>query len=150
MPTWQKAYFVGVPAPAGAIVLLLPIYAQDLGIHLPALTPLVLVYTVVIALLMVSNLPTFSLKTAGQRIRREYVPPVFVVAALFIALLLTYPSLTLAVGSVIYLALIPVSSYRYLAQKRRAAAHAKSKNGQSTGAGEEIDEGDQTARLSGQ
>ena len=28
-PAWQKSYFVGVPAPAGAIILLLPIYAQD-------------------------------------------------------------------------------------------------------------------------
>jgi CDP-diacylglycerol---serine O-phosphatidyltransferase len=65
----------------------------------------------------------------GQRIPREYVPPVFVLAALFIALLLTYPSLTLAVGSVTYLALIPVSAYRYFAQERKAAAHAKAQNG---------------------
>jgi len=78
---------------------------------------------------MVSNVPTFSIKMIGQRIHREYVPPVFVLAALFIALLLTYPSLTLAVGSVTYLALIPVSAYRYLAAKRKDEEHAKSHNG---------------------
>ena len=44
-PAWKNNYFVGVPAPAGAIVLLLPIYAQDLGLHVPSLTPLVLIYT---------------------------------------------------------------------------------------------------------
>ena len=33
LPAWKGSFFVGVPAPAGAIILLLPIYAQDLGIH---------------------------------------------------------------------------------------------------------------------
>jgi CDP-diacylglycerol--serine O-phosphatidyltransferase len=129
LPAWKSAYFVGVPAPAGALLLLLPIYAQDLGFHLPSLTPLALVYTLAIALLMVSRVPTFSGKMIGQRIAREYVPPVFVLAAAFIALLLTYPSLTLAVGSVIYLALIPVSAYRYFQEERKMEANAKAQNG---------------------
>jgi CDP-diacylglycerol--serine O-phosphatidyltransferase len=129
LPAWKSAYFVGVPAPAGALLLLLPIYAQDLGFHLPSLTPLALVYTLAIALLMVSRVPTFSGKMLGQRIAREYVPPVFVLVALFIALLLTYPSLTLAVGSVIYLALIPVSAYRYFQEERKMEANAKAQNG---------------------
>ena len=129
LPAWKSNYFVGVPAPAGAILLLLPIYAQDLGLHLPRLTPLVFFYTLGIALLMVSNVPTFSGKLIGQKIAREYVPPVFVAAALFMALLLTYPSLTLAVGSLTYLALIPVSAYRYLAEERKTVQAAKAKNG---------------------
>ena len=129
LPAWKSSYFVGVPAPAGAIVLLLPIYAQNLGLHLPSLTPLVLFYTLAIALLMVSRVPTFSGKLIGQRIAREHVPPVFVLAALFIALLLTYPSLTLAVGSVIYLVVISVSAYRYFQEERKAELAAKAQNG---------------------
>jgi CDP-diacylglycerol--serine O-phosphatidyltransferase len=129
LPAWKGNYFVGVPAPAGALILLLPIYAQDLGLHLPSLTPLVLFYTLGIALLMVSNVPTFSGKLIGQKIAREYVPPIFVLAALFVAMLLTYPSLTLAVGSLAYLAVIPVSAYRYLAEERKAAQAAKAQNG---------------------
>ncbi len=132
LPAWKSNYFVGVPAPAGAIILLLPIYAQDLGLHLPRLTPLVLLYTLGIALLMVSNVPTFSGKLFGQKIAREYVPPLFVLAALFIALLLTYPSATLATGSLLYLAMIPVSAYRYLAQERKAAEIARAQNGKGT------------------
>ena len=128
-PAWQKSYFVGVPAPAGAIILLLPIYAQDLGLHLPVLTPLILLYTVAIALLMVSRVPTFSGKMIGQKIPREHVPPLFVLAALFIGSLLTYPSLTLAVGSVIYLMMIPVSAYRYFQQERQMEQVAKAQNG---------------------
>jgi CDP-diacylglycerol---serine O-phosphatidyltransferase len=134
LPAWKSSYFVGVPAPAGAIILLLPIYAQDLGLHLPSLTPLVLIYTLTVALLMVSRVPTFSGKLLGQRIAREHVPPVFVLAALFIALLLTYPMLTLATGSVIYLALIPVSAYRYFQEERKAALAAKAQNGKGAAA----------------
>ena len=129
LPAWKSAYFVGMPAPAAAIVLLLPIYAQDLGLHLPSLTPLVLIYTLLIALLMVSRVPTFSGKMIGQRIPREHVPPLFLLAALFIGSLLTYPSLTLAVGSVIYLALIPLSAYRHFQEERKTAAAAKAQNG---------------------
>jgi CDP-diacylglycerol--serine O-phosphatidyltransferase len=133
LPAWKSAYFVGMPAPAAAIVLLLPIYAQDLGLHLPSLTPLVLIYTLAIALLMVSRVPTFSGKMIGQRIPREHVPPVFLLAALFIGSLLTYPSLTLAVGSVIYLALIPLSAYRYFQEERKTELAARSQNGKGTG-----------------
>ena len=131
-PDWKNAFFVGVPAPAGAIILLLPLYAQNLGLHWPSLTPLVFVYTLAIALLMVSNVPTISLKLIGQRIQREYVPPLFVLAALFIAVLLTYPAHTLFVGSLIYIALIPLSTYRYFLAKRKAEDHAKAKNGAGT------------------
>ena len=136
LPAWKSNYFVGVPAPAGALILLLPIYAQDLGLHLPSLTPLVLFYTLGIALLMVSNVPTFSGKLIGQKIAREYVPPVFVLAALFVAMLLTYPSLTLAVGSLAYLAVIPLSAYRYLAEERKAAQAAKAQNGKGRAPGD--------------
>jgi CDP-diacylglycerol--serine O-phosphatidyltransferase len=133
LPAWKSAYFVGMPAPAAAIVVLLPIYAQDLGLHLPSLTPLVLIYTLLIALLMVSRVPTFSGKMIGQRIPREHVPPVFLLAALFIGCLLTYPSLTLFVGSIIYLVLIPLSAYRYFQEERRTAAAAKAQNGKGAG-----------------
>ena len=130
-PAWKSNFFVGVPAPAGAIILLLPIYIQDLGLHLPSLTPLVLIYTIGIALLMVSKVPTFSIKLIGQKIAREHVPPIFVLAALFIALLLTFPSLTLAAGSIIYLALIPLSAYRYYQLERADERKAKTQTGKS-------------------
>jgi CDP-diacylglycerol--serine O-phosphatidyltransferase len=125
VPAWKSNYFVGVPAPAGAITLLLPIYAQNLGLHLPSLTPLVFFYTLAIALLMVSKVPTFSGKLIGQKIPREYVPPVFVAAALFMAMLVTYPYFTLTVGSLLYLAVIPLSAYRYFAQERKVEAMAR-------------------------
>jgi CDP-diacylglycerol--serine O-phosphatidyltransferase len=146
-PAWAANYFVGVPAPAGAITLLLPIYAQNLGLHLPSLTPLVFFYTLAIALLMVSKMPTFSGKLIGQRIAREYVPPLFVAAALFMALLLTYPYLTLTVGSLLYLAMIPVSAYRYFAQERKAAAAAKAQPGKASHPHDDAEEDEKVVEM---
>lgn len=128
-PAWQSNFFVGVPAPAGAIVVLLPLYLNELGAPLTKFAPLILVYTLAIALLMVSRVPTFSGKLIGQRIGREYVLPVFVLAALFVAVLLTWPAATLAGGSILYLAIIPYSLMRYGKLEREAEAHARTQNG---------------------
>ena len=128
--------------PGHAVALsLLPIYARISACTSAILTPLVLLYTLAVALLMVSRVPTFSGKLIGQKIAREYVLPAFVLVALFIACLLTYPSLTLAVGWVIYLALIPVSAYRYF-QVEEDGAHCQGQNGRRFG-----DDGDRAAVL---
>jgi CDP-diacylglycerol--serine O-phosphatidyltransferase len=73
----------------------------------------VLVYTLVIAFMMVSTIPTFSGKLLGERISREYVMPTFMLAVGFVALLVTYPFGTLTGASLAYLASIPVSWYRF-------------------------------------
>src|SRR5262245_25593421 len=54
-PEWQSNYFVGVPAPAGAITVLLPVYMEFVGTpHGFWTAPLVLIYTIAIGFLMVS------------------------------------------------------------------------------------------------
>jgi CDP-diacylglycerol--serine O-phosphatidyltransferase len=120
-PLWQNAFFVGVPVPAGAILVLLPIYLEALGLP-KALMPaqLLAIYAIGIGALMVSRLRTFSGKLIGRRIAREYIAPVVVLAVALAALLATYPYLMLAVGSLLYLALIPLSIHQY----RRAAKDA--------------------------
>src|SRR5690242_4566832 len=60
-PAWAGNFFVGVPAPAGAITVLLPIYLNFLGAPAGLVTAwLTFVYTLAIALLMVYRLPVFS------------------------------------------------------------------------------------------
>ncbi|MGY2918716.1 CDP-diacylglycerol--serine O-phosphatidyltransferase [Bradyrhizobium sp. USDA 3262] len=58
-PAFAANYFTGVPAPAGAITVLLPIYLAFLGVPMPPAT-LTAFYTLLIAFLMVSRLPVFS------------------------------------------------------------------------------------------
>jgi CDP-diacylglycerol--serine O-phosphatidyltransferase len=73
----------------------------------------VLIYTLAIAFLMVSTIPTFSGKLLGERISREYVLPMFMFAIGFVALLVTYPFGTLTGACLVYLATIPISWRRY-------------------------------------
>jgi CDP-diacylglycerol--serine O-phosphatidyltransferase len=127
-PPWTANFFVGVPAPAGAITVLLPIYAVLLGVpHSAFLTWLTLFYTLAVALLMVSRLPVFSGKRVGTRVPPEMVGPLIVVVVLFIALLIAYPWIILTVGTLAYLASLPFGwmSYRgYVQRSREAKAEA--------------------------
>jgi CDP-diacylglycerol--serine O-phosphatidyltransferase len=119
-PAWKGNYFVGVPAPAGALLVLLPLYVENLEFVRTAwLWPVILAYTLAVSLLMVSRVPTFSGKAIGQRVAREHVLPVFLLAAIFVAMLLSYPYVVLTAGSAAYLAVIPVSFLRYRRVERR-------------------------------
>src|ERR1700741_5215187 len=60
-PVWAGNFFTGIPAPAGAIPVLLPIYLTLLGAPFGLVTVwIAFFYTLLIALLMVSRLPVFS------------------------------------------------------------------------------------------
>jgi CDP-diacylglycerol---serine O-phosphatidyltransferase len=121
-PAWAANFFVGIPAPAGAIVVMLPIYAVFLGVpHSLFLTWLTLVYTLAIAWLMVSRLPVFSGKRVGTRVPPEMVGPLIVVVVLSIALLIAYPWIVLTAGTLAYLASLPFGYLSYRNYERRSA-----------------------------
>lgn len=128
-PKWQSNYFMGMPTPAAAIAVLLPLYLDQLGLaDVRSLWGLkiVLVYTVFIAFMMVSSIPTYSGKLAGERVGREWVLPIFVLAIGLVAFLFTYPYETLTVLTLVYLGFIPVSwrAFRDRSQDDSAAAAA--------------------------
>jgi len=121
-PLWAKNFFVGMPAPAGAITVLLPIYASFLGLPRSlALTWVMLAYTLGIASLMVSRLPVFSGKRVGTRVTPELVGPVIVLVVAFFALLIAYPWVLLTTGTLAYLASLPFGWLSYRGYERRAA-----------------------------
>ena len=124
-PAWAGNFFVGMPAPAGAITVLLPIYVYFLGMpRLAFVAPVTLVYTLAIAFLMVSRLPVFSGKRVGKRIAPEMVLPVFVAVVLFFALLVSYPWIVLTIGTVLYLGSLPLGWISYRKHERKDAATA--------------------------
>jgi CDP-diacylglycerol--serine O-phosphatidyltransferase len=126
-PAWAGNFFTGVPAPAGALVVLLPIYLSLLGwFQTPA--ALTLIYTLAIAGLMVSRLPVFSGKRVGKRIPPEVVLPVIVVFVLFFALLIAYPWQVLTIGTVCYLAALPLGWLSYREHERKDKALAAGQN----------------------
>jgi CDP-diacylglycerol--serine O-phosphatidyltransferase len=120
-PGFAVNYFTGVPAPAGAITVLLPIYLAFLALPRPPAL-LTAIYTLLIAFLMVSRLPVFSGKTVRMRVPPEMVLPVFVSVVFFIALLIAYPWHILSVGSILYLLSLPAGWKSFRDHQRKAAA----------------------------
>jgi len=124
-PLWAGKFFTGIPAPAGAITVLLPIYLSFLGVPVSLITIwLTFFYTMAIAFLMVSRLPVFSGKRVGKRVPPEMVLPVFVMVVLFFAMLVSYPWQVLTVGTVAYLACLPLGWLSYREHQRRDAANS--------------------------
>ena len=120
-PAFAANYFTGVPAPAGAILAMLPFYLAFLGVSKPP-AMLTAAYTLLIAFLMVSRLPVFSGKTVRMRVPPEMVLPVFVSVVFFVALLIGYPWHILSFGSVLYLMSLPWGWKSYRDHERAAAA----------------------------
>jgi CDP-diacylglycerol--serine O-phosphatidyltransferase len=124
-PAWAGNFFVGMPAPAGAITVLLPVYVYFLGMPpLLFVAPFTFVYTLAIAFLMVSRLPVYSGKKFGTRVPPEMVLPIFVVVVLFFALLISYPWEVLTIGTLCYLAALPFGWLSYREYERKAAQAA--------------------------
>jgi CDP-diacylglycerol--serine O-phosphatidyltransferase len=124
-PAFQANFFVGMPAPAGALVSMLPIYLDFLGLgHTRGAAPFEAAYVLLIAFLTASRIPTFSGKKLGARVSREWVLPVFVLAVALVLLLIFYPWETLTALVVGYLVSIPVGLryYRRLEREHRMAA----------------------------
>jgi CDP-diacylglycerol--serine O-phosphatidyltransferase len=136
-PVWAGNFFTGMPAPAGAITVLLPIYVQFLGLpKLAVVAPVTLVYTLIIAFLMVSKLPVYSGKKMGTRVPPDMVLPVFVVVVLFFALLVSYPWEVLTLGTIAYLASLPFGWLSHRDYERRDAEAAAAAASAAAGAGE--------------
>lgn len=127
-PAWHSQFFVGMPAPAGAIVSMLPIYLNYTTILGPlpdsrVRVALEICYLLLVAFLMVSRIPHFSGKQVGRVPREYFIPVLFGVAAL-ILLLATFPMEVLVGLSLAYLAMLPFSyrSFRRFQRADEAAA----------------------------
>ena len=115
---WKKNYFEGVPSPAGGLLILMPLIFElsDLNIkfNLKSLTPY---FTVLIAILLVSKIPTLSFK----KISVSPKSTVFIllgIGTVFISLLF-YTFETLLIFGLIYLLSIPVSFSMYKNQIKK-------------------------------
>lgn len=121
-PRWQKAYFVGIPAPGGALVVLLPVYLGFLGFSPDWFTASVVsIYTIVIGFLMVSNLPVWSGKLSGARVPRTAVMPLILFVVLYVAALANFTWMTLSLSAIAYLAFLPFSLRLWRRQAKRHA-----------------------------
>lgn len=111
-PVWTKSFFTGVPAPAGAGLALFPlilVLAFGDDVQLPA--KVIALWVVIVGGLMVSRLPTLSLK--GRRIARVLVAPAMMGAGLLVGLLITNTWITLSGVAALYIIMLPYGWYSY-------------------------------------
>ena len=123
VPPYAYSFFTGVPTPAGAGIVLIPMAMSfsipgDLFRH-PAVAA---VFLVSMSLLEVSRVPTYSFKRF--RVPHKYVLPLMLVVAAAAAFLVTEPWMTLSGIGFLYLVTIPLSIRSFRARKAEAAAQA--------------------------
>ena len=115
---WKNNFFEGVPSPAGGLLILTPLIfelsALSLNIDVRSLTPFL---TVFIALLLVSKIPTPSLKKISIS-SKATIFLLLVVGLIFIALLF-YTFETLLLFGLLYLSSIPISIFIFYNQKKK-------------------------------
>lgn len=105
---WQSEFFVGVPAPAGAALVMLPVYLGFLGVApVGVFAYASTAYTIIIAYLLVSRLPVWSGKSETSHIRRDLVLPMILGVVLYVALLMSFTWEVLVVSVLLYLCSLP-------------------------------------------
>ena len=115
---WKNNFFEGVPSPAGGLLILMPLIYEltnlNVGLDVKKLTPYL---TIAVAILLVSKIPTLSLKKISIS-PKTTVFLLLTVGIVFIALLF-YTLEALLVFGITYLISIPVSIYIYSKQNRK-------------------------------
>ena len=113
--SWKDNFFEGMPSPAGGIIVLLPLVLSFSGlekflfkINYDLLVPSSFI---IVSILLISTIPTYSFKKIV--IPRAMTKFLLFGIVLFFGALLVYTFKILAVSSVVYLCLIPVSYFHY-------------------------------------
>jgi CDP-diacylglycerol---serine O-phosphatidyltransferase len=116
-PGWSADFFIGVPAPFGALLVMLPVYMSFIVVDGgKTLAIAASVFTVFVAILMVSQLPVFSGKSTFARVPGNWIIPLLLGVTIYSALLLTFTWEMLTLTALSYLATLPLG-YRTFHQR---------------------------------
>ena len=113
--SWKDNFFEGLPSPAGGVLVLMPLIISFSGlekflfkINYDLLVPALFI---IISILLISTIPTYSFKKIV--IPRTMTKFLLFGLVLFFGALLVYTFKILAVSSIIYICLIPISYFHY-------------------------------------
>ena len=106
----QNNFFKGVPTPAGAILILIPVTHSFIGFdwwtnH----QNLLAFYTLTIGFLLISNIPTYSLKNSSFQLKRSHSFRILVVFFTLVLLLINFLWIVMSILAIAYLLSIPFS-----------------------------------------
>ena len=114
-PSWKDNFFEGMPSPAGGIIVLLPLIFSFSGlseiffkVNYDLLVPIIFI---IVSMLLISTVPTYSFKKIV--IPRTMTKFLLFGIVLFFGALLVYTFKVLAISSLIYISLIPISYFHF-------------------------------------
>jgi CDP-diacylglycerol--serine O-phosphatidyltransferase len=118
-PSWRDNFFEGVPSPAGGILVLTPLIVSVTNFDYITLNYDIIVPTffIVTSLLLISKFPSYSFKKIV--IQRKATIFLLFGIVLFFGLLLIYPFNIIAISSIIYLLVLPISFFHYQKLKKQ-------------------------------
>ena len=118
-PSWKDNFFEGVPSPAGGILVLTPLIISLSGFDFFELNYNIIVPTffILTSLLLISKFPTYSFKKIIIP-RRTTIFLLFGIV-LFFGLLLIYTFNVIAISTIIYLLLLPISFFHFQKIKKQ-------------------------------
>ena len=112
--SWKDNFFEGIPSPAGGILVLMPLIYSLSGFDFFSIKFKIIVpiFFVTISFLLISKLPTYSLK----KIIVPRTMTIFLLFSivLFFGLLLVYPFKVMIITGLLYVCFIPISFIHYL------------------------------------
>ena len=113
-PSWRDNFFEGVPSPAGGVLVLMPLILSlsEFNFSLINNNLLVPILFIIISILLISKVPTYSFKKIIVP-RRMSIFLIFGVVIYFVLLLL-YTFNTIVISGLIYLLMIPISSVHFM------------------------------------
>jgi len=112
-PSWKDNFFEGIPSPAGGVLVLMPlIYSfSEIQFFNPDYKVLVPILFIIISILLISKIPTYSLKRIV--VPRSTTIFLLFVVVLYFGLLLIYTFNTIIISGALYLLMIPISAGHY-------------------------------------
>ena len=119
--SWRDNFFEGVPSPAGGILVLTPLIISLTNFNFIQLNYKIIVpaFFITTSLLLISKFPSYSFKKIV--IQRKTTIFLLFGIVLFFGLLLIYPFNVIAISSIIYLLMLPISFFHYQKLKKQHA-----------------------------
>ena len=116
---WKLNFFEGIPSPAGGILILLPLIYElssyNINLEVIKLTPY---FTIIIAFLLISKIPTLSLKKIS--IAPKLTVFILLSIGIIFVLLLFFTFETLLILGLIYLITLPITTFIYFRQSKKS------------------------------
>ena len=124
-PSWRDNFFEGIPSPAGGVIVLMPlIYSLsdiqlipvDYSIFVPSLF-------VIVSILLISKIPTYSLKKIT--VPRKMTIFLLFAVVLYFGLILIYTFNAIVISGIIYFIMIPISYFHYQNLSKKHTYHSE-------------------------